>query len=245
MSTTTRGIGSDAGRSPALRLPPLQNGDHLTAEDFERRYDAMPDLKKAELIEGVVFMGSPVSTDEHGAPEGKVGTWLGVYEAFTPGTQSAHNATLRLDKQTVPQPDVLLRILPEFGGRTTTKDGYVVGGPELTTEVSASSASHDLHQKLQVFWRHGVQEYIVWRVWDHAIDWFIRGENQFERLTPDRGIYQSRAFPGLWLDAEALLAGNMVQVLAVLQQGLATPEHTALCARLQEGARQHADQAKP
>src|SRR5438309_7457255 len=165
--------------STSKTLPPLREGDHLTREEFERRFDAMPELKKAELIEGVVYMGSPVSTDDHGKPEGDVGTWLGVYEAYTAGTQRAHNSTVRLDAKNVPQPDVFLRVLPEYGGRTTTVKGYVVSGPELTTEVSATSASHDLHQKLQVFWRHGVQEYLVWRVWDRAIDWFVRGEQQF------------------------------------------------------------------
>jgi hypothetical protein len=220
---------------PSLRPLPLENGDRLTAAEFERRYDAMPHLRKAELIGGRVYiMSSPGSTDYHGEPHGDVVAWLGYYHAFTPGTQLADNATVRLDDENQPQPDGLLRIRPEFGGRTTTADGYVAGGPELSAEVSASSASYDLHDKLEVFWRHGVQEYVVWRVYDAAIDWFVRGVQVFEPLPPENGVYKSRVFPGLWLDAHAMLAGNMAQVLAVLQQGLATPEHAAFCQQLQQ-----------
>ena len=42
------------------RILPLEHGDHLTREEFERRYEAMPHVRKAELIEGVVYMPSPV-----------------------------------------------------------------------------------------------------------------------------------------------------------------------------------------
>ena len=41
-----------------VRIPPLENGDRLTVAEFERRYEAMPELKKAELINGVVHIPS-------------------------------------------------------------------------------------------------------------------------------------------------------------------------------------------
>jgi Uma2 family endonuclease len=230
MSTRTHESG--AVRPSIPRTPPLQQGDHLSAEEFERRFDAMPDQKKAELIDGVVYMGSPVSIDDHGAPNIDMATWLGVYKAHTPGLQAGDNATVRLDPKNRPQPDLLLRILPEYGGQSKTTDGYVDGAPEWAGEIAASSASYDLYEKLVAYWRNGVKEYVVWRVWDAAIDWFVRGAHEFERLPADSGLYKSRVFPGLWLDASALLAGNMVQVLTVLQQGLASPEHAAFCATL-------------
>lgn len=233
MSTKAQEVHSGSIRPSIVRVPPLEQGDHLTAEEFARRYDAMPHLKKAELIDGRVYMASPVNTEYHGEPHGDVITWLGTYKASTPGTQLADNATVRLDEDNQPQPDGFLRIRPEYGGRTVTVDGYVERGPELSAEVSASSASCDLHEKLEVFWRHGVQEYVVWRVYDAAIDWFVRGTQGFEPLPPEGGIYKSRVFPGLWLAAAAMLAGNLAQVLAVLQQGLATPEHAAFCQELQ------------
>jgi hypothetical protein len=217
---------------PTVTLP-LEPGDHLSAEEFERRFDAMPGLKKAELIEGVVYTPSPVQIGVHGEPDQDIAGWLCVYKAFTPGTQGGSNATVRLDKRNRPQPDSLLRILPEYGGRTTTVDDYVVGGPELNTEVAASSASYDLHVKFEAFWRNGVQEYVVWRVLDRAVDWFVRGAEQYERLVVDDGIYKSRIFPGLWLDAQAIIEGDMARVFAALQQGLESPEHKAFCEELQ------------
>src|SRR6202035_4701033 len=90
--------------------PPLQNGDHLTRDEFERRYDAMPGLKKAELIEGVVYMPSPVRAIEHGSPHTAIVTWLGVYWAQTPGTRACTDASVRLDLDNEPQPDGLLMI---------------------------------------------------------------------------------------------------------------------------------------
>src|SRR2546427_3449968 len=85
-------------------LPPLEGGDRLTRSEFERRYDAMPQLKKAELIEGVVYMPSPVRCKSHGQPHGQIMSWVGVYSAATPGVDFADNATLRLDPDNEPQP---------------------------------------------------------------------------------------------------------------------------------------------
>jgi Uma2 family endonuclease len=182
-------------------------------------------------------MPSPVSTDEHGSPHFDLITWLGVYRSHTPGVQGGDNSTLRLDWDNAPQPDAFLRILPEFGGQSRTEEGYVVGAPELLAEVSASSASYDLHDKLNAYRRNGVREYVVWRVWDRAIDWFVLRGGRFERLplTPD-GLYKSEVFPGLWLDPAALTEGELARVLEVLQQGLAAPEHAAFVERLRDSA---------
>jgi hypothetical protein len=146
-------ITSAADESHAAAIPPLQAGDRLSAEEFLRRYEAMPEIKKAELIEGVVYMPSPVSVQDHGAPHAKLITWMGVYEVHTPGVESAANSTIRLDLDNVPQPDGLLQILPEYGGNSRTIDGYLVGAPELADEISASTASYDLHDKLNAFRR--------------------------------------------------------------------------------------------
>jgi Uma2 family endonuclease len=212
--------------SPPKGIPVLRAGDHLTASEFERRYQAMPPHLKAELIEGVVYMPSPVSTEDHGDPHFDLIGWLGHYRTYTPGVRGGDNATIRLDADNVPQPDAHLRILPECGGRTSLEGGYLRGAPELLAEVSASSASYDLHEKLNAYRRNGVQEYLVWRVEDQAVDWFVLHEGRFAPLplTPD-GLYKSRVFPGLWLDPAALVRGDMVQVLHVLDLGLASPEH--------------------
>lgn len=220
------------------RVPSLESGDRLTRAEFERRYDAMPHLKKAELIEGVVYVPSPVRFAAHGQPHTVMTTWLGVYAANTPWVQVADNATVRLDLDNEPQPDVLLRLDSEVGGRSRiAEDDYVEGPPELIAEVAASSASIDLHDKLKVYRRNGVQEYIVWQVLDRRVDWFELQEGVYAPLAADeRGVVRSRVLPGLWLAVPALLAGNAADVLETVQEGLRSPEHEAFAQRLKAAA---------
>ena len=217
---------------------PLENGDRLTRREFEQRYAARSDIKKAELIEGVVHMPAPVHFAGHAEPHGVILAWLVTYGAFTPGVRAADNATIRLDLDNEPQPDALLRIEPEAGGRSRlSEDDYVEGAPELIIEIAASSATYDLHNKLRAYRRNGVQEYLVWRVYEKQIDWFVLVDDEYRPLTPDAsGLLHSRIFPGLRLAVEALLAGDMARVLAELQTSVGTPEHTAFVERLQARA---------
>jgi Uma2 family endonuclease len=214
-------------------VPELCAGDRLTRAEFERRYEAMPQVKKAELIEGVVHMPSPVSQKNHGGPNFKVIAWLGLYESATPGVEGGDNATIRLDLENEPQPDAFLRIRPELGGQSRDSGDYVGGAPELIAEVAASSTSYDLHDKLRAYQRNAVLEYVVWRVWDRAIDWFVLREDRYVPLPLNSaGHYQSEVFPGLWLDPAAMIGGDLAQVMVVLQQGLASPQHADFVRRL-------------
>jgi Uma2 family endonuclease len=222
--------------SAVPKIPPLENGDRLTRAEFERRYNAMPHIKKAELIGGVVYMPSPIRLESHGTPHAALLAWLGGFWARTPGVSVADNATVRLDDDNEPQPDAFLYILPTHGGQARVDDDdYLEGAPDLAGEVSASSASIDLHAKLRVYQRHGVREYIVWRVFDQEIDWFVHRNDRFERLAVGSdGIYRSEIFPGLWLDPAAMTTSNMTTVLDVLQRGFDSPEHAAFVAALQK-----------
>jgi Uma2 family endonuclease len=222
----------------AARIPRLESGDQLTAAEFERRYDAMPGLKKAELIDGVVYVPSPTRWDLHAVQHQALSSWLGWYWAYTPGTQAGQSGTLRLDLDNVPQPDNALIILPSHGGQAEIdEDHYIAGAPELVAEVSASTKSIDLNAKFRLYLRSRVREYIVWRVEDDEIDWFVSRQGRFERLVPDvMGILRSEVFPGLWLDTEALITLDLRRVLEVLQQGIATAEHTDFVARLAKTA---------
>jgi len=218
--------------SPILTIPPLENGDKLTRHEFERRYHAMPNLKKAELIEGVVYVASPVRAKQHGKPHARIMTWLGTYEAATPGVEALDNSTVLIDTDNEPQPDALLRI--ETGGQSRiNKDDYVEGAPELIVEIAASSASYDVHEKLKVYRRNQVQEYLIWRVYDYQFDWFRLQKGEYIQLQPNAdNIICSQVFPGLWLDKIALLAGDLGKVLTAVQQGLTTPEHSDFISRL-------------
>lgn len=219
---------------PPSEIPPLEPGDRLTRAEFERRYEAMPHVNKAELIEGVVYMPSPVRHRRHGRPHIHFDTWLGLYEAATPGVEASNNSTIRLDLGNEPQPDALLLIDPARGGQATiSADDYIESAPELVAEIAASSASYDLHSKLESYRRNQAREYVVWRVLDKAIDWFILRGELYEKLAPDAdGFLKSSVFPGLWLDAPALIRGELARVLAVVQQGTASPEHAVFVARL-------------
>ncbi len=196
---------------PLADVSPLESGERMTRFEFERRYEVTLPSVKAELIEGVVYVASPVSLS-HGDEHFHLITWLGAYEATTSGVRGSDNASVRLDLDNEPQPDVHLRYLAS--AQTRQEDKYLAGPPELVAEVAASSASIDLHEKFRAYQRNGVQEYIVWRVYDGALDWFAVENGVYVRLEPDeRGVVHSRVFPGLRLAVRALLDGEMQAVL--------------------------------
>ena len=209
------------------RIPSLENGDRLTRYEFERRYQAMSRHQKAELIEGVVYLASPLRFESHAEPHGHTITWLGVYEASTPGVRLGIEPTVRLDRDNEPQPNGVLLITPTAKGQSRfSDDDYIEGAPELVIEIAASSVAIDLHDKKKIYGRNGVKEYIVWQIFENKLDWFSLHQGEYISLEVDAdGIIKSQVFPGLWLSMSDLLAGNMQQVLAVLQLGLNSPEH--------------------
>lgn len=218
---------------PILPIPPLENGDRLSRSEFERRYQAMPHVKKAELIEGVTYMASPLRIRSHGEPHGLLITWLGTYRAFTPGIVLGDSPTVRLDPDNEPQPDAVLFV----PGRQATigADDYIEGAPELVVEIAASSAAIDLHDKKRAYCRNYVQEYLVWRTLESQFDWFIlKGDGYVPLVANDQGFICSQVFPDLWLDVSALLAGDMTTVLASLQNGLNSLEHQEFKQRLSQ-----------
>jgi Uma2 family endonuclease len=203
----------------------LEPGDFLSRDEFLRRWEAMPHLKRAELIQGVVYMPSPLSL-AHGSMDNRVATWVGTYTAFTPGCEPLSNATWLMGEDDAPQPDNALRILPEYGGQSRTDGQYAAGAPEFLSEVCVSSTSYDLHQKLEVYQEAGVQEYLAVLVREREVRWHRLVNGRFEVVPlPADGVYRSAVFPGLWLDAAALLAGDLARVLSVLRQRLDSAEH--------------------
>lgn len=216
------------------QVPPLENGDRLTRIEFERRYNKMPHVKKAELVEGVVYMASPLRFEPHAEPHGDLIGWLWSYKIATPRVRLGDNPTVRLDLDNEPQPDAVLLIDASAGGQSNLgEDGYIEGAPELVAEIAASSAAIDLRDKLRAYRRNGVIEYIVWQVFDQRIDWFcLQNGDYVPLLLEEDGIIRSRVFPGLWLDVAAMLEGNMPQVLSVLQAGINSAEHLAFVQQL-------------
>lgn len=206
-------------------IPPLEAGDFLSREEFERRYWAMPGVKKAELIEGIVYMPSPVRV-KHGEPHNFLGGWSFNYAMQTPGVQAVDDSTVRLDSWNEPQPDVILRIRPEWGGLSQDEDEYITGSPELAMEVAASTASYDLHQKKRAYLAAGIPEYLVWIVAEKRIQWWKLENGEYVSLPANsQGIVKSEVFPGLWLDTEAARNLEPLGLVSTLQEGIASPEH--------------------
>jgi Uma2 family endonuclease len=232
----------------ATRLPPvkaplpqrstaramLENGDHLTAGEFLRRFRTMPRVKKAELISGIVSMPSPVRADYHGDPDFTLHGWLTYFVMRTRGVAGSTNVTVRLGPDDVLQPDSCVRIQPECGGKVVMDaDGYLRGAPELVIEIAASTVSIDTREKRQQYRRAGVQEYIVWRTEDDAVDWWQLVDDDY-RLIPTGadGLIRSHVFPGLWLDVAALLARDGSALLRALDQGMLSEDYRDFVQRL-------------
>jgi Uma2 family endonuclease len=214
-------------------IPPLANGDHLDQKTFHERYKAMPSHVRAELIGGIVYMSSPLKR-KHGRSGGRLSHWLVTYEDATPGTEALENASAILGPESEPQPDGCLFILPEYGGQVwEDEEGYLNGAPEFIGEISDSSESIDLNRKKLDYEEAGVREYFVAALRTKQVFWFARRRGKFKAVSPGTdGILRSEVFPGLWLDPAAFLSRDYQQVLAVLRQGLASPEHAAFVAKL-------------
>lgn len=208
------------------QTPPLGPGDSLTREEFLRRWQAHPEITRAELIGGIVYMPSPVKL-AHGNADWDLGIWLGNYSVATPGTDGGHNTTAFLLDDT-PQPDLHLRILPDYGGGSWEEDGYLGGVPELLVEVCLSSAAYDLHVKYDLYEAAQVPEYLAVLSYEREIRWhrLIDGRYQLQPADAD-GLWRSRIFPGLWLDGAALLARDRPKLLSRLQEGIQSSEHGA------------------
>jgi Uma2 family endonuclease len=210
----------------------LVEGLRLDQPTFHALYEAMPPGTRAELIDGVVYMPSPVGL-KHGEAQVPVLVWLSYYAEQAPGLQVMDNASTILGWKSEPQPDGLLRILPEWGGRSWDEGGFVHGAPELVAEVSKATRYVDLGPKKADYERAGVQEYVVRAIDPDEVFWFGQEQGELvQRPIGDDGLYRSTVFPGLWLDPVALLRGDTRRLRAVVDLGCATPEQAAFVAGL-------------
>ncbi len=221
------------GDRPERKIePPLVAGQRLDRPTFHERYEAMPPGVRAELIEGIVYMPSPVSY-QHMRKNDAAIIVLGHYERFTPGVEMIGSVTTMLDGESEVQPDALLRILPECGGQTYAEGKYLGGAPELVVEVAHSTRATDLGPKLRAYEKAGVREYLVAMSEPDGLHWHVRRGGKFVKVPPgDDGLHRSEVFPGLWLDPQRLLARDLNGLIAMLDQGLASPEHAAFVERL-------------
>jgi len=223
---------------PSLAAPAteLVTGEQMTVDEFLRRWEELPDLKNAELINGVVHVSSPVSY-EHGSRDTLTHLWLAYYAQATPGCSAGNNSTwLMLDS--APQPDAYLRILPAHGGQSSDGKLYTVGAPELAVEICLTSTEVDFGPKRKLYQRAGAREYITIETFRKRIVWRALVDGVYmQQEAPRDGILRSEVFPGLWLDVAAFWADNGAKMLAALNAGLASDEHQKFVAHLAAAAK--------
>lgn len=196
---------------------PLENGEHLTVVEFLARYEAAKDLRKCQLIEGAVHMPSPVRADFHAEPDNLIQFWLASYAYSRTGLKAYTNATLLLDQENAPQPDAILCTAPKAHHRVwLNKKGYLCGSPELVCEISASTRSIDMHEKKRAYRRAGISEYLVWLTEENSVAWFHLTAGDYQLLPTTKGLIHSKSFPGLVLDAKALLKRDGAKLVAAL-----------------------------
>jgi len=217
--------------------PPLRDGDHLTRDEFMRRWEAMSDLKSAELIDGVVYMPSPISRI-HGDFHSRLDGWLWFYAVATPGCGALSAATWLMSSDSAPQPDLALEILPEYGGQSTLEGKYAAGAPGLIIEVSHTTSTRDSGAKLRLYERSGVQEYLIVRPKKRSVIWRELVAGTYQEIEVEKsGLFQSRVFPGLWLDPDALWNRDLPGLAKAVQQGTATAGHGEFVRKLARGKR--------
>jgi Uma2 family endonuclease len=216
---------------PVVRPPGLVTGERLTVEEFLRRWEELPDLKDAELIDGVVYVPSPLSF-EHGSLDFLIHVWLGYYAQATPGCKGGANSTW-LMSGSAPQPDAYLRILPSHVGQSRNERQFGAGAPELAVEICLTSTEVDFGPKLALYQRAGVREYITVEQFGRRMIWRVLENRVYIAQTlPADGIVRSRIFSGLWLDVAAFWEDDGAKMLAALNAGLASEEHREFVGRL-------------
>ena len=204
----------------------------MSRDEFMRRWEELPELKNAELIDGIVYMSSSVTT-LHSTYDSHLAGWLRQYAWATPGCECGNNGTW-LMIESAPQPDTAVWILPEYGGKSKYKGAYNSGAPELAIEICASTATQDLRSKLALYQRAGVREYLTLVLEPCEVVWRTLVGGRYVPLKAGAdGVLKSRVFPGLWLDQAAAIGADGPLVEAVLRKGLASRAHAAFVRALQ------------
>ena len=213
--------------------PPLNSGDHLSRAEFQRRYAMYPEIKKAELIEGVVIVGSPVHA-QHSEPHADFAGLLAIYRWHTPGLRLADNQSVLLEQDIELQPDLCVRLEAAGEERVQmTEEGLYIGAPDFVVEIAASSSANDLHSKLNVYRRNGVQEYLVLLAYERETRFFRLADGEYDAVEPDAdGVLRSQVLPGFRFRSDWFWEGRMKELLQLVQEGIASPEHEEFAAKL-------------
>jgi len=107
------------------------------------------------------------------------------------------------------------------------------GAPEFVVEIANSSASNDLHQKLEVYRRNGVREYLVWRTMEGEFDYMVLKDGQFRQPPRDPMALSAVRFFPVCGEHCCCVAGRFGRRrLQTMQHGIASAEHVAFLEHL-------------
>ncbi len=170
-----------------------------------RRYERLPEVKRAELLEGTVCVHPPlIYSLSH---RRTLLTYLLVrYQMLHPETETVGNTTWLIDGENVAQPDSSYRV-KRGGSSWLDQEGFLRGVPEMVFEVTS-----DIHSRKDLYQRVRAQEFVHWRVEFEAIDFYRldSGSGVFLKEQPDAdGVWRSWVFPGLALDVDALFRNDL------------------------------------
>ena len=213
---------------------PLVDGDCLSAREFLKRYLPCRGTVKAELIGGLVAMETGSETASMDLSTSMIRSCLRSYAIQTPGTQMDSDAVVVLGWDTVPQPSLVLRVLPDYGGRSRMSTTKVIEqAPELMVDFATNEGAFDQRGKLRAFRANGVGEYLVWWSDSRTLDWYTLERGEYTLVLPDfNGVLASPSFPGLRLNHSALVNQTSGAFMATLQTSLQSPEHASFVERL-------------
>ena len=217
--------------SPAVIPPGLVTGERMSVDEFLRRWEELPDLKKAELVDGIVYVPSPLSL-EHGSLDSLIIWWLAHYAHATPGCKAGNNSTwLMLVAHRNPMPSC--GSCPRTVGSRGRERQFGAGAPELAVEVCVTSTEVDFGPKLKLYERAGVREYITIELFGQRIVWrMLENAVYVAQQVPSDGVLRSQVFPGLWLDVAAFWDDDGAKMLAALNAGLSSEDHQRFVERL-------------
>lgn len=185
----------------------------MSYEDFLKAYDGV----RAEWVNGEVVPMTPVSPRHQ-----QVALFLSaLFQHFCEQRNAGRVLSAPVQMKvgdTAREPDVMV-LTPEHADRI--KPSFVEGPADLVVEIiSPESRGRDRGDKYYEYEQAGVREYwLVDPARRQAEFYQLTGRGVYELVHSDeRGRFESRVLPGLWIEAEWLWQEPLPPLLGVLRE---------------------------
>ncbi|MEX2142499.1 MAG: Uma2 family endonuclease [Pirellulales bacterium] len=184
---------------------------HYTFDDFLL---LIKEHEKADLLDGVIYMASPESTDDN-----ELGGWLyRLMSEFAKETNQGKcyfsRVAFRITDKRGPEPDVAFVAKERL---RIVERGFVDGPPDIAVEiVSPDSAQRDYDLKMNIYEAAGVKEYWVIDPDEQRATFLRRHGERFVEVKPQDGRYESQVLVGFFLEIAWLWSKERPSLMAVL-----------------------------